>query len=118
MKLRAKWRKAATRYMIDNVPAVAAAAVEPFLKDTNSKIESILSILIGLDYDGSGTEGPPITLPHLPPCVVKLEEAAESATFEADTSQPSTTFPIEDTNYFESLLDISILLARDHRNAS
>ncbi len=41
------------------------------------------------------TEDPRITLPDLLSRWVKLEEAADSATCEGDTSQTPTTFPIE-----------------------
>ncbi len=87
-----------------------AAATDPLIQNilgSLSKIESILCILLGQDYDGSGTEGPRITLPGLLSCVVKLEEAADSALCEADTSKTSTTSPIEETTSFESVLNIS-----------
>ncbi len=62
--------------------------------------------LLDQDYDGSGSEGPCNPLPDLRSRVVKLEEAADSAICEVDTSQTSTTFSIEEATAFESLLNI------------
>ncbi len=115
IKLRTRGRKAATRYVTyndtpvesqDGQVAVAIPLIQGILGRL-SKSESILRILLGHDYYGSGTEGPRITLPDLLSRVVKLEEAADSATCEAGTSQTSTTFPIEETTSFELLLNIS-----------
>ncbi len=61
----------------------------------------------GQDYDGSGSEGPRRIRPDLLSHVVKLEETADSAACEADTSQSSSIFPIEETISFELLLNIS-----------
>ncbi len=51
-----------------------------------SKTKSTLSIPLGQDNDGYGTESPRITLPELLSPMEKLEEAADSAACEADTS--------------------------------
>ncbi len=95
MKLRTRERKAAKRYVTDNETSLKSQDVyvttaDPLIQDILgrlSKNESILSFLFGQDYGGSGTEGPRITLPDPLSRVVKLEEAANSVTCVADTSQ-------------------------------
>ncbi len=87
-----------------------AAAEDPLIQDILwrlSKVESILSTLLGQAYDSSGTEGSRITLPDVLSRVAKLEEVANSVTCVADTSQTSTSFPIQEKTCFESLLNIS-----------
>ncbi len=89
------------------------AAADPLIQDILrrlSKVDSILSTLLGQAYDNSGTEGSRITLPDLLSRVAKLEEVANSATCVADTSHTSTSFPIEETTSFESLLIRAIRL--------
>ncbi len=115
MKLRPRARKPAKRYVTINDTSLEsqdaqAAAADPLIQDIPrclSKIESILSTLLSQAYDGSETEDSRITLLDLLSCVAKLEEVANSATCEADTSQTSTSFPIEETTSFQSLLNIS-----------
>ncbi len=65
MKLRTRGRKAATRCVTDNDAPLEAQNAQAMAADTwfnslghLSKIESILSILLGQDSDGSGTESP------------------------------------------------------------
>ncbi len=70
-------------------------------------LSECMCFLLDQDYDDSGTEGPFNTLPDLLSRVVKLDEAADSAICEVDTSQTSTIFPIEEATSFESLLNIS-----------
>ncbi len=86
------------------------AATDPLIQGILrrlSKVESILSTLLGQAYDSSGTEGLRITLPDLLSRVVKLDEAADSALCEADTTKASNTSPIEETTSLESLINIS-----------
>ncbi len=71
------------------------------------KVESILSTIHGQAHDSSGTEGSRTTLPDLLSRVANLEEVANSATCVADTSHTPTSFPIDETTSFESLLNVS-----------
>ncbi len=114
MKLKTRGRKAATRYVTDNDTPLEsqdaqAAATYLLIQDILGRLFKIetISILLGQDYDGSGSEGPRRTPPELLSLVVILEETADSAACEADTSQSSTNFPIEETASFELLLNIS-----------
>ncbi len=115
MNLHSRGRNPAKRYVNTNDTSLEpqeapTTAADPIIRDILRrllKVKSILSTLLSQAYDSSGTEGSRITLPDLLSRVVKLEEAADSAACEADTSQTSNTFPIEETTSFESLRNIS-----------
>ncbi len=115
MKLRLRGRNPAKWYVNINDISLESqeaptAAADPLIQDILRrllKVESILCTLIGQAYDSSGTEGSRITLPDLLFRVAKLEEVANSATCVADTLHAPTSFSIEETTSFESLLNIS-----------
>ncbi len=115
MKLRSRGRNPAKRCVIFNDTSLESqeaqtAAADPLFQDILKRllrVESILSTLLGQAYDSSGTEGSRITLPDLLSCVAKLEEVTNSATGVADISHTPTSFRIDETTSFESLLNIS-----------
>ncbi len=115
MKLRSRGRNPAKTYVHSNDTSLESqeaqtAAAGPLIQDILKrllKVESNLSTLLGQAYESSGTEGSRITLPDLLSRVAKLEGVANSATCVADISHTSTSFPIEETTSFESLLNIS-----------
>ncbi len=115
MELWQRGRKSDSRYVTDNdTPLLSlgaqATAADPTIQDILlrlSKIESILTVLLGQGYDGSGTEGPSITLPKLLSCVVRLEKAVDSVTYEANVVQTPSSFLIKEPTSFESLLNIT-----------
>ncbi len=87
-----------------------ATAADPTIQDILlrlSKIESILTVLLGQSYDGPGTEDSSITLPKLLSYVVRLEQAVDSVTYKVNVVQTPSSFPIEEKTSVESLLNIT-----------
>ncbi len=116
MKLRSRGRNPSKRCVniydtsLESQEAQTAAA-DPLIQDIFRcllKVESIRSTFHGQAHDSSGTEGSRTNLPDLLSRVAKLEEIANSATCVADTSHTPTSFPIDETTSFESLLNVSV----------